>query len=34
MLERLELTEKRYNEIQEMLMNPDVVKDIKKSREL
>ena len=34
MLERLELTEKRFNEIQELLMNPDIVKDIKKSREL
>ena len=34
MLERLELTEKRYNEIQKLLMDPDVLKDIKKSREL
>ena len=34
MIERLELTEKRYNEIQELLMSPDIIKDIKKSREL
>ena len=34
MIERLELTEKRYNEIQELLTNPDIIKDIKKSREL
>ena len=27
MLERLELTEKRYNEIQKSLMDPDVLKD-------
>ncbi|MBR3660336.1 MAG: peptide chain release factor 1 [Bacilli bacterium] len=34
MIERLELTEKKYNEIQEELMKPEVVSDIKKSREL
>ena len=34
MLERLELTEKRYNKIQEMLMDPSIISDIKKSREL
>ena len=34
MLERLELSEKRYNEIQQELMNQSVVSDIKKSREL
>ena len=34
MLERLELTEKRYNESQELLMDPSVLNDIKKSREL
>ena len=34
MLERLELTEKRYNEIQNLLMQPEIVSDIKKSREL
>ena len=34
MIERLELTEKRYNEIQELLMSPEVVSDLKKSKEL
>ena len=34
MIERLELTEKRYQEIQQLLMDPSVVGDIKKSREL
>ena len=34
MIERLELTEKRYNEIQELLMDPSIISDIKKSREL
>ena len=34
MIERLDLTEKRYKEIQELLMNPSIAGDIKKSREL
>ena len=34
MIERLELTEKKYNEIQQDLMKPEVISDIKKSREL
>ena len=34
MIDRLELIEKRYNEIQELLISPEVVSDIKKSREL
>ena len=34
MIERLELTEKRYNEIQELLMDSSILSDIKKSREL
>ena len=34
MIDRLELTEKRYNEIQELLISPEVISDIKKSREL
>lgn len=34
MLERLELTEKRYNEIQDMLMDSSIISDIKKSKEL
>ena len=34
MIERLELTEKRYNEIQNLLINPEIASDIKKSREL
>ncbi len=34
MIERLELTKKRYDEINEMLMQPEVLQDIKKSREL
>lgn len=34
MLERLELTEKRYNEIEQLLMSQEVISDIKKSREL
>ena len=34
MIERLELTEKRYKEIQDMLMQPDIITDIKKSKEL
>ena len=34
MIERLELIRKRYEEIQELLMTPEVLSDIKKSREL
>ena len=34
MIERLDLTEKRYNEIQDTLMIPEVILDIKKSKEL
>ncbi len=34
MIERLELTEKRYQEIQNLLMEPDIISDIKKSKEL
>jgi peptide chain release factor 1 len=34
MIERLELTEKRYNEIQNLLMDPSIISDIKKSKEL
>ena len=34
MLERLELIEKRYKEIQELLMQPDILSDIKKMGEL
>ena len=34
MIERLELTLKRYNEINELLMDPSVVSDIKRSKEL
>ena len=34
MIERLELTEKRYKEIQDMLMQQDIITDIKKSKEL
>ena len=34
MIERLDLTEKRYNEIQELLIKPEIISDIKKSRDL
>ena len=34
MLERLEAIEKRYNELSEEMMNPDVVSNIKKTLEL
>ena len=34
MIERLELIQKRYNEIQDMLIDPNVISDIKKSKEL
>jgi len=34
MIERLELIERRYNEINELLMNPEIISDIKKSKEL
>ena len=34
MIERLELIEKRYKEIQELLMDSNIVSDIKKSKEL
>ena len=34
MIERLELVEKRFEEINELLMNPQVISDVKKSREL
>ena len=34
MIERLELTEKRYQEIQNLLMEPDIISDLKKSKEL
>lgn len=34
MIERLDLTEKRYNDIQNLLMDPNIISDIKKSREL
>ena len=34
MIERLELTKKRYDEIQDLLMSPEIVSDIKKSKEL
>ena len=34
MVERLEATEKRYNEIGEELSNPEVISDIKKMTEL
>ena len=34
MIERLELIEQRYNEINNMLMDPSIVSDINKSREL
>ncbi|MBQ8472908.1 MAG: peptide chain release factor 1 [Bacilli bacterium] len=34
MIERLELVEKRFEEINELLMNPEVISDVKKSREL
>ena len=34
MIERLDLIEKRYHEIQELLMQPDVLNDIKKSKDL
>jgi peptide chain release factor 1 len=34
MLERLEIIKKRYEELNEELLNPEVLKDIKKTREL
>ena len=34
MIERLDLIEKRYHEIQELLIQPDVLNDIKKSKDL
>ena len=34
MIEKLELTEKRYNEIQKQLMDPSIACDIKKSKDL
>ena len=34
MIERLENIEKKYNEINQELMNPDVLSDIKKTLEL
>ena len=34
MIERLDLIEKRYNEINEELMKPEILSDVKKSREL
>ena len=34
MIERLKLTEQRYQEIQEQLMDPAIISDIKKSKEL
>ena len=34
MIERLDLIEKRYHEIQELLMQPDVLNDIKKIKRL
>ena len=34
MIERLDLIEKRYNEINELLMQNDVISDVKRSREL
>ena len=34
MIDRLNLIEKRYNEINELLMSPEVLSDIKKSKEL
>ena len=34
MIERLDLIEKRYHEIQELLMQSDVLNDIKKSKDL
>ena len=34
MIERLETIEKKYNEINQELMNPDVLSDIKKTLEL
>ena len=34
MIERLEIIEKRYNEINDLLMQSDVISDVKRSREL
>ena len=34
MLERLDLIEKRYKEIEDLLISPEVLSDIKKSKEL
>ena len=34
MIERLDLIEKRYEEINNLLMQADIISDIKKSREL
>jgi len=34
MIERLELTKKRYDEIQELLISPEVLSNVKKSKEL
>ena len=34
MIERLDLIEKRYDEINDLLMSPDVLSNINKSREL
>ena len=34
MIERLEATEKRYNEIGELLSSPEIISDIKKMTEL
>ena len=34
MIVRLDFIEKRYQEIQELLMQPDVLNDIKKSKDL
>ena len=34
MTNRLDLLEKRYHEIEELLMQPDILQDIKKTREL
>ena len=34
MIERLEIIEKRYNELNEMLLDPEILKDVKKTTEL
>ena len=34
MIERLDLIEKRYHEINELLMTPEVLSDVRKSKEL